>query len=826
MKTVNISVRNLVEFILRSGDIDERRGRGGSVEAMLEGARIHRAIQQAAGSDYSAEVSMREETDLGNDITLVIEGRADGVIDKDGYITIDEIKGMYLDVLKLAEPVEVHLAQAKCYAYIWAKQHGLEQISVRMTYVGIEDRKIKLFELDYDLAELSEWFSSLIEKYRPWAEFLATWRNLRDDTIKSLDFPYEYRRGQKELAADVYRTIYHQKKLFLEAPTGTGKTLATLYPSIKAAGEGLISYIFFLTAKNIGARAAADALELLREDGGLRLKSVSLLGKERSCINEVPKCNPDACEYAKGHFDRVNEVLYELLTSKDAFTREEIAGAAYRGNVCPYALARDLTEFSDCVICDYNYVFDPGVALRHFFGEGKRTGDYLFLVDEAHNLVERARDMYSADLSLMNLRHIRSLIRGTDRRLTSYMTSLIGLMQSLDEALKESGAKYQLLSGIYEVEDAASRLAGRFLELMQERRHTAEAPDGAGSNDGQGVLPGINAIEKAESAVDIKNKPADNERFSDEVLEFYFSLAGFVEICDRLDQRYRVYTERNERGDMRLRLLCVDPSHNLSEYLAYGRASVFFSATLLPVGYYMDLLAGSRDNYSVYASSVFDPDKLGVFIDTDVTSRYARRSEEEYRKIAVAIHEAVECRRGNYMVFFPSYSFLESVYREYESLFYDSGELPVCQTQDMTEEDRAEFLKGFDSGAAVTGFCVMGGLFAEGIDLTGESLIGAIIVGTGLPQISNEKDILKKYFDENGNDGYDYAMKIPGMNKVLQAAGRVIRTEEDTGVIILMDERFDKADHRRMYPREWLNITKITGCDFDSVRKFWSRNGR
>lgn len=835
MTSVRISVRNLVEFILRSGDIDDRRGQGGSPDAMLEGAKIHRAIQAAAGSDYSAEVSLSEEIQLTDEIMLTVDGRADGVINNKGYITIDEIKGMYLDVLKLAEPFEIHLAQAKCYAYIWARQHSLSDISIRMTYVGIEDRHIKLFNSDHTFEELESWFTDLIDRYKPWALHIAEWTVIREGSVKALDFPYEYRPGQRDLAADVYKTIYHRKKLFLEAPTGTGKTLAVLFPSIKATGEGLASYIFYLTAKNMGAKACADALELMRERGGLRFKSVHILGKERSCLNTVSHCNPDECLFARGHFDRVNAALYELLTSKDAFTREEIERMAVKHQVCPYALARDLTEFSDCIICDYNYIFDPAVALRHFFGEGKKTGDYLFLIDEAHNLVERARDMYSAELSLRQLGHVRGLIRGIDRKLTRCLNVLIGQMEILEEELAGAGIPaggYLIVSDIGGVMEAAGALTGRFLELMQERRHREE-PGTPGSRELADMKDEEQTVRKA-------------DRFGDEILEFYFDLLHFGDVCDRLDMRYRIYSERTESGDMQLRLLCVDPSHNLAEYLAYGRATVFFSATLLPVSYYMDLLVGSRDDYTVYAFSVFDPDKLGVFVDTAVTSRYARRGPEEYRKIAGHIKEIVSCRKGNYMVFFPSYSFLEKVYEMFAGLSEnkritdtekEAGEAAVkaeadwpdadsviCQTTEMSEQDREDFLGRFaeKDNDGVIGFCVMGGLFAEGIDLTGEKLIGAVIVGTGLPQISNERDILKRYFNENGRDGFDYSMKIPGMNKVLQAAGRVIRTEEDTGVIALLDERFDKPDHRKMYPREWRKIQKITGSEFELIRKFWS----
>lgn len=803
---ISISVRGLVEFILRSGDIDERRGSGGGMEAMLEGARIHRAIQGAAGSDYSAEVSMKEDIPLGEGLMLTVEGRADGIIDEGGKITIDEIKGMYIEVEDLERPFEIHLAQAKCYAAMWAKQNALSEISVRMTYVGIENNHIRYFTEKYEYDDLKSWFDELIGRYRPWAEYMAEWEKRREGSIHSLDFPYEYRPGQKELAADVYRTIYHGRKLFMEAPTGSGKTLATLFPGIKAMGEGLISNIFFLTAKNIGAKAATDTLDLMRDRSGLCLKSVNVIGKERACINRKEDkteviCDPEHCEYAKGHFDRINEVLYDLLTSKDSFTGEEVAEAAARGRVCPYALTRDLTEYADCIICDYNYVFDPTVSLSHFFGEGKAAqgaGRYLFLVDEAHNLVDRAREIFSAELTMGELRYMKGLLKGMDRRLSANMNSLIAQLALLQDDHDESRENYSLYSDITGVINAAEKVAGRFSELMQKR-------------------------------------PSPMEGAADEILEFSFEIAGFTDICARLDERYRIYAERDSSGDFRLRLLCVDPSANLADFFTKGKATVFFSATLLPVTYYMDLLAGNRDEYSVYATSIFDPDRLGVYINSEVTSRYTRRNRNEYRKIAESIARVASCRKGNYMVFFPSYAFLDSVYEEYMLLMEEKTDTEasengsdircICQTADMKEPDREEFLAAFaDENSGVLGFCVLGGLFAEGIDLPGEKLIGAVIVGTGLPQISNERDILRKYFDEKDNNGFDYSMKIPGMNKVLQAAGRVIRTEKDTGVIVLLDERFEKPDLKQMFPREWKNIAKITGDEYKNLKEFWRKN--
>ncbi len=793
MQTVEISVRQLVEFILRSGDIDTRyHGRSGY--AMLEGAKIHRMIQGSQGSDYTSEVPLELEIP-GEEYSIRLSGRADGIITKGDDVTIDEIKGMYADVEKLAEPAEVHLAQAKCYALIYARQEGLQRISVRMTYCNIETKNIRYFESGYTIEELSEWFDGLIAKYRPWAEFRIRWGNKRNASIRGVEFPYAYRPGQRELAADVYRTIYHKKRLFLEAPTGVGKTLAVLFPAIKAVGEGIGGTIFYLTAKNVAAAVALDTFRLLKSRG-LVFRTVHLIAKEKLCPMEKPLCDPESCPCAKGHFDRINDALFEFLQTEDAYEKENIRHHAAKHRVCPFEMALDLSLFCDGIVCDYNYVFDPRASLKRFFGDG-RKGEHLFLIDEAHNLVERAREMYSAQLIREEVLDVRKRLKGTDRQLTGYLTSLNRELAELDSGEEE---KYRLHTFISDVILAAQRLAGRFEEVLKE-------------------------------------KPIEDE----EVLQFYFGVREFLDISERLNEKYRIYSEYTEDGRFRLKLFNVDPSDNLRACLDQGRSSIFFSATILPVTYYMDLLTGSREDYAVYARSSFDPEHLGVFLADDVSSRYSRRSPEEFERIAKRLHGIIQARRGNYLVFFPSYRFLEEVYGCFSSL--KGGEVEcVVQDKTMTEEEKEEFLSRFRytgtgegelreliraeievvGDRSLAGFCVLGGLFSEGIDLTEESLIGAVIVGTGLPMVCTEREILRDYFDETGRDGFDYAFRVPGMNKVLQAAGRVIRTERDTGIVALLDERFKYGEYTRMFPAEWKNIKLLKPGDAEPVRRFWS----
>ena len=371
---IRISVRNLVEFILRSGDIDNRIA-AADKDAMLLGGKIHRKIQRRMGADYHAEVTLKYEVPCKGFI-LSVEGRADGIIDTPSGIVIDEIKGVLKDLDMIKEPVAVHLAQAKCYAYIYASQKKLEEIGVQMTYCNMETEEIKRFQNVYVYEELDRWFWKLIGKYEKWARYQIRWKEKRNASIKEVEFPFAYREGQRDLTASVYRTILRKKKLFIQAPTGVGKTISTVFPAVKAVGEGLGEKIFYLTAKTITRTVAWQAFDILKEQA-LRMKVLVLTAKEKICFCEETNCNPEACPYAKGHYDRVNDAVYELLTTSDEMNREILEEQARKWKVCPYEMSLDVSEWVDAVICDYNYVFDPNAHLRRFFGEGI-SGEYLF----------------------------------------------------------------------------------------------------------------------------------------------------------------------------------------------------------------------------------------------------------------------------------------------------------------------------------------------------------------------------------------------------------------------------------------------------------------
>jgi len=797
-KEIKISVRNLVEFIMRSGDLDNTQGGRNETEAMQAGSRIHRKIQKQMGANYTAEVPLSITVPVNNDdisFDLTVEGRADGIIvndlendkfsdvisgeDKEELpkVTIDEIKGIYMDLKLLKEPISVHRAQAMCYAYIYAVRYNHDKIGIRLTYCNLETENMKYFEEVLLLSELSEWFGNLINEYAKWAVWQIKWIAGRDEKINKLDFPFTYREGQKDLVVGVYKTILRKKKLFIEAPTGVGKTISTVFPAVKAMGTGIASKIFYLTAKTIARTVAEETFRLLIQKG-LSIKVTTITAKEKICILDKPDCNPSACARAKGHYDRVNDAVYDMLTNEDEISRESILYYATIHNVCPFEMSLDLALWSDVIICDYNYVFDPNAYLRRFFATDKKE-DYVFLIDEAHNLVDRAREMYSAVLYKEDFLEVNKLLKGINSKLEKMLNNCNKELLRL----KRECPEFEVFEDINSFYMSLMRLMAEYEAFLQDNN----------------ILEG-----------------------RDEILKLYMDIRHFLNIFEILDENYKIYGDYDENGKFRIKLQCMDPSRNLLKCYEKGRSAILFSATLLPIRYYMDQLGGKEDDYAVYAPSSFSKDNRLIMVGADVSTRYTRRNEKEYRKILKYIIEFTKAKTGNYMVFFPSYQMMQAV----ADMAGNDLEGLIVQNSDMTEEEREEFLDNFVENPQTSriGFCVMGSIFSEGIDLKYSRLIGAVIVGTGLPMVCNERELFKNYFDEKRGKGFDYAYLYQGMNKVLQSAGRVIRTHEDRGAILLLDERFLQPQYYRLFPNEWypFEIVNINNIQ-DAVKAFWEK---
>ncbi len=777
---VRISVRNLVEFVLRSGSIDNRFLGSSMSERALEGTKAHQKIQMDGGEEYISEIQVKYQTEY-QDFSVIIEGRIDGVLLDNGSPVIDEIKTTTLPMEMIDEDLNpLHWAQAKCYGFIYAEQNGLNSLDIQLTYFNVDTQEIKKIRKPYELRDLKEFFFSIVDRYLVWARLSRDWCAKRDASARALQFPFStYRQGQREMAVAVYKTIEEAKKLFVQAPTGTGKTISTLFPAVKAMGESKTGKIFYLTAKTIARQVAEEAIDRMRACG-LAYKSITLTAKEKICFKEHSNCNPEYCEFAQGHFDRVDDAIWDIFNNESSFTRDAIEAYSKKHRVCPFEFSLDLSLWADAVICDYNYAFDPRVYLKRFFQYN--GGDYTFLIDEAHNLVDRSREMFSAEI-------YKSWFLQLRRRYNSKKTGLYKALSKVNSALLELRKKNEPKSSYVQSEEPKE-----IYKLLKDFTKEAE-----------------NFLSQARYSED-----------HSELLEVYFNVLGFLRIAEFYDDSYVTYMERY-RSEVRLKIFCLDPSYRLREALQRGRSAIFFSATLTPIEYFRDILGGDEADYRMVLSSPFDRDNLCLAIVSSISTKYANR-EKSYEEIAKYIHEAISKKTGNYLVYFPSYKYMEEVLAIFEDMFPDAK--TIAQSNTMTEEEREAFLDQFKptTDELLIGFAVMGGIFSEGIDLKGDRLLGAIIVGVGLPQICLERDIILDYFRDKNGLGFEYAYMYPGMNKVLQAAGRVIRSEEDKGIVLLIDERFANYQYKKLYPRHWSHYKEVATLEElgKHIQDFWT----
>ena len=776
-KIIKISIRNLVEFIMRHGSIDNRYT--SSIKA-IEGIRGHQRVQKSYGDNYTAEVPLKY-TLTYEDLEIMVEGRADGILIEDEKTIIDEIKTTTKDLLLIDENTNpLHWAQAKCYGYIYSMQNELDNIDIQITYYNIDTKSTRILRQSYTLKELEEFFFWLIDEYKSWAQLESDWVNKRNESIKKLKFPFEnYRPGQRELAVRVYKSITDSKKCFAQAPTGTGKTISTIFPAIKAMGEDKTSKIFYLTAKTITREVAQNTISLMRKKD-LNLKAVTITAKEKICKMDEVNCNPEYCPYANGYFDRINNSLKDILAKYNDYSKDNIEKISEEYMLCPFELSLDLTNLSDVIICDYNYVFDPRVYLKRFFDT--KTTDYTFLIDEAHNLVDRAREMYSATLNEEKFVKVKKLISKKDKRITrvikeiqSYFEDKLEDLTTLDENdLVESEAPLELCE-----------ILSSFIKFVDEYL--------ARTNE-------------------------ENE----ELMDLYFDVYSFLSISDFYDKNYTTIYTKTFNG-MTIKIYCVNPQKVIEEKMKKAKSNIIFSATLIPMDYFMKMYSYDEEDFIINLKSPFDVKNRLLMIGDNVATTYNKRFETS-DDIASYIANCVQAKKGNYMVFFPSYKYMDLVFDKMKENYPNIN--TSIQESNMSEEEKEEFLSMFDEDNKEThvGFCVLGGHFSEGIDLTNDKLIGVIIVGVGMPQIGIEREIIKDHMKDS-NKGFDYAYVYPGMIKVLQAAGRCIRTDDDKGVILLLDNRYSQRRYQSLFPYEWYPNFRVRKSDDVKTlcEEFWNK---
>jgi len=890
--TIRISVRALVEHVYRSGSI-ESGFRTGTV--LTEGTKAHQRIQQEYGDGDRKEVFLSAELPC-REMMFALEGRCDGLLAEPDGPTVEEIKSTSR---VLADPAvegrPVHWAQAVCYAYLYALQSGLPGMGIRLTYVHTVTGERISARRTMTLAELATFVAEMLERYYPYAALRVRLAAERDASIRALAFPFEaYRKGQRKLAGSVYTAIAEGGGLFARAPTGVGKTVSTLFPAVKAIGEGKLERIFYLTAKTTTRTAAEDTLALLTRKGGLRLRSVTITAKEKVCFREEMGCSREHCEFADGYYDRLNDAMLDLLGSETAMTREVLERYARKHRLCPFELSLDAAYSADAVICDYNYIYDPRVSLKRLFEEQKRRT--ALLVDEAHNLLDRARGMYSAELLKSAFLELQRAYKGVDREVHAAAKAMNDTFIAIRKSLagESSRADSQRPEALLEAAAAFAEAAERALEAgppgaapspragpaaeigARGAVAAATSADSAGEvgvggaaaatpragsavEDGaRGAAAAATSADSAAGEVDARGAIAATPRTDSAaevgargvvaatpragsvaevgahvaaaaappaagsapgasgpaayplLLDTYYAVQAFLRIAKLYDERYVTFTE-DWRRDLRVKLLCLDPSHLLRQAGKGYLAKVFFSATLTPLSYYMDMLGGGEDDYTVSIPSPFDPAQWDIRV-WPLSTRYRDR-DRSYAPIARLIREEAAARPGNHLVFFPSYAYLTEVLAALE----EEGPLPdaelLVQRQNMTDEEREAFLAAYmpEPKRTLLGFAVMGGVFSEGIDLAGDRLTGVIVVGVGLPQVNPERELIRRFFDGQGRNGFDYAYVYPGMNKVQQAGGRLIRSETDRGSIVLVDDRFLQNPYRRLLPEEWQHYEIVRG---------------
>ncbi|MGL5439320.1 MAG: ATP-dependent DNA helicase [Filifactoraceae bacterium] len=783
-KIFKISVGELVAFSCMRGDIDSRFSSNSSA---LEGARLHRKIQKNAGARYIPEYSLSFEIE-DNGLNIKVQGRADGIITplNDESFCIDEIKTTKKNLEEII-PLEVHIAQAKIYAYIYGKDNGLEKMGLRISYCNVITEDIRYFNYEYAIKELENFFYELLFIYSKKLKDKKNHMEERDISLSSVKFPFlTYRKYQRELAVATYRSLRDEKKLFLQAPTGIGKSVGTIFPSLKVLGEKNSDKLFYLTSKTTVRTVAEENLKLLKNFGA-KIITLSLTAKEKLCFMEKVRCNPDYCPYAKGYYDRLREAVDISLKRYDSFTREVIIEVSKENMLCPFEFQLDISFDADVIVCDYNYLFDPNASLKRFFGQDVSKGDYFFLIDEAHNLPDRGRDMFSAEIT---------------------NNGLINLQKEFKD--------------VKEVHKALGKIINMFRDIEDEFLFDKNIVSSVGRKlPKKGFEAGRYFLKHVEERLTENN----NEDRDEQLLEVYFQILKFLKIEEIYNEGYRFWV-RDDEG-LRVRLQCIDPSFLINEMVKKGIGTVFFSATMAPIKYFKALLGFEDSDNTLVLGSPFDKKKKLVLLAGDVDTRYFIR-ERSYKTIAKYIYLLISKKVGNYMIFFPSYKYMEDVFNVYTKCYFDTDK-SVCFKQDggMSEKAREDFLKKFDANNTVShiGFCVMGGIFSEGIDLKGDKLIGVAIIGVGLPQICTERNMIADYFKEKELDGYEYSYTYPGINKVLQSIGRLIRTENDKGVVLLMDNRYNELKYQLLLPTDMFPMERVSCLSIEKkLDAFWEKS--
>lgn len=768
----SIAVTDIAKYLYASGDLTSEFF---SNRDLSEGTRAHNFLQEKYNSNSLKEYFIKQVV-FKDDNEITVSGRIDGVLIIDGEKIIEEIKSTKKEFDELS--INYHpeyLAQLKIYAYMYASQNNMNNIKVRLTYISLITYETKSFDMTLSIEDLEKFFFESVDSYLIWLMIIDKSEKERLYTIKDMEFPYsEYRLGQKEMMKKVYETFKRDKILYAIAPTGIGKTIATIFSGLKSL-ENENEKLFYLTAKGMGKTVVLDTLRLL-QSRGLKLKSIVLTAKAKCCLASMKNCDPERCEYAKGFFSRLSKATTEIYEENDIFDFETIDMYAKKHTICPFEFSLYLSYFADFIVADYNYVFDPRAHLIRYFDDD--TYAPKILVDEAHNLISRSKEMYSASLSTIDLRTLRKNVSGIKPNVRDDLNKAIDMLESYEDKISIEIPYFQETIDL-NIFNVLKRIENKVETILSDNR-------------------------------DLKNR--------EEILGGYFLIHDFIRISDFYGPMHRFLVKKIKDEEIEISILCLDASEFIYDTIInHTHGVVFFSATLFPIKYHMDLLTkGEGDEITLKSS--FDDDNLNLIINDKISTLYKSRGDS-IEDIIEIIDTLVTSKSGNYIIFFPSYAYMNLVVNALGDKNYEY----FVQKSNMNDIERDVYLKRFEGKDPIVGFFVLGGVFAEGIDYIGDLLSGVIIVGVGLPQLCIENNLLKEYFEKKEINGFDYAYTYPGFNKVVQAAGRVIRSETDYGVVVLIDRRYGQRTYQNIMPESWRK-RKIINKTFElkkELAQFW-----
>ena len=777
MKNIKITAKDIVKFIYSGGDLTSEFQ---SNKRALEGIEAHSYLQNKYKEDDKKEVSVETLFEHGG-YSFYITGRMDGLLRENNKLIIEEIKSTKADLALLEiDTRPEHLMQAKMYAYMYAKNNNLKSINIRLTYIAVEGYATKSFNKRYNFSQLTKFFTNTINQYVEWLVIFNKHQEEKLKSIEGLVFPFEeYREGQYKFMGAVYQTLVKNDILYSIAPTGIGKTIGSLYSALKTI-KNEREKIFYLTAKNAGKKIVVDTVNLLKENG-LICKTTVINSKEAMCLMDKVDCDPEICPYAKGFFNRLREAVNDIFVHNDVYDMKLIKDYGTYHSICPHEFSLELSNYSDLVICDYNYAFDPRVHLIRYFEDDYYTPKLL--IDEAHNLVDRSRSMYSASLSKESLINLR---KAANKVKPSIRSSIKKLLDYIDKFVIDN-------------------------EIEKARFYYQDEMD-------------INLVSLTEVITNkLERVLAENKKFTkrDKVLDGYFELLQFVRISEFYNHNYK-YIIQVINDDIVVTLSCLDASNYILDTIERRVSGVvFFSATLFPVDYYVKLITKGVGK-TISIPSPFTQSHLGLFVDDSTSTRYRDRPRS-IDNIIDSIYAIAETKIGNYIVFFPSYVYLNMVLEEFNAEDYEM----LIQTRNMSLHQRNSMLNEFNdvSDKSRIGFFVLGGSFSEGIDYIGDMLSGVLIVGVAMPMFNKYNELLRNHFDDEFNEGFDYAYTYPGMNKVIQAVGRVIRTNDDIGIAVLFDDRYSHQKYKSLFPKNWSHHKRIPKGQYlqSFISKFWDK---